>query len=93
VCFAGVAPGEVLDPSRAKLVGISQRRSRAGARFQCVVHHRFDAERIVRLLGDAVPVGERRPLVAALATAVATVDVGSDGLVAALVDALATPVA
>ncbi len=40
VCFAGIGPGEVLVPGRgggpgAKVVGISQRRTRAFARFQC----------------------------------------------------------
>lgn len=37
VCFAGVGPGEVLLEGR-KLVGISQRRTRAGSRFQCAIH-------------------------------------------------------
>ena len=37
VCFAGVGPGEVLVGS-AKLVGISQRRTRHAARFQTMVH-------------------------------------------------------
>lgn len=41
VCFAGLAPGEVTDSSGAKVVGISQRRGRDGARFQCVVHLRW----------------------------------------------------
>lgn len=36
VCFAGLGPGEVTVDG-AKAVGISQRRTRAGARFQCVV--------------------------------------------------------
>ncbi|MBO0730842.1 MAG: hypothetical protein J2P57_16420, partial [Acidimicrobiaceae bacterium] len=36
VCFAGVGPGEVLLGGR-KLVGVSQRRTRAGALFQCAV--------------------------------------------------------
>ncbi|MGH9272386.1 MAG: lipoate--protein ligase family protein, partial [Ilumatobacteraceae bacterium] len=34
VCFAGIGPGEVLLDG-VKLVGMSQRRTRAGARFQC----------------------------------------------------------
>lgn len=34
ICFAGTGPGEVLLDGR-KLVGIAQRRSREGARFQC----------------------------------------------------------
>lgn len=36
-CFAGMGPGEVAGGGR-KLVGISQRRTRAGARFQCVAY-------------------------------------------------------
>lgn len=36
VCFAGRGPGEVLI-GRRKVVGISQRRTRRGARFQCAV--------------------------------------------------------
>ncbi len=42
VCFGGVGPGEVIVDGR-KVVGISQRRTRGGARFQCMVHERFDA--------------------------------------------------
>lgn len=41
VCFAGLGPGEIT-VGGAKVVGISQRRSRAGARFQCAVLHRWD---------------------------------------------------
>jgi hypothetical protein len=37
VCFAGVGPGEVLVDGR-KLVGLSQRRTRHGARIQGVVY-------------------------------------------------------
>jgi lipoate---protein ligase len=37
VCFAGRAPGEVCVGDK-KIVGISQRRGREGARFQCVVY-------------------------------------------------------
>jgi lipoate-protein ligase A len=39
VCFAGVGPGEVLAGPR-KLVGLSQRRTRLGARIQGLVHTR-----------------------------------------------------
>lgn len=41
VCFAGRGPGEVLDEGGRKLVGISQRRTRSGSRFQCMVHTRW----------------------------------------------------
>ncbi len=52
-CFAGVGPGEVMvgtdDPgsgeSTTKAVGISQRRTRAGARVQCHVLFRSDLVR------------------------------------------------
>ena len=40
VCFAGVGPGEVLDATGRKLVGLSQRRTRHGARLQGLVHVR-----------------------------------------------------
>ena len=51
VCFTGVGPGEVLHGGR-KLVGVSQRRTRDWARFQCVVHRRFDAVTTFGLLAD-----------------------------------------
>lgn len=49
VCFAGVAPGEVLVDGR-KVVGVSQRRTRAAARFQCAVLHTWDPGPLVDLL-------------------------------------------
>ncbi len=54
VCFAGVGPGEVLVGDR-KMVGISQRRTRAGARFQCAVFRHWDPEPLRRVL--AAPPG------------------------------------
>ncbi len=53
VCFAGLAPGEVTIDG-AKVVGISQRRTRAGARFQCAVPRRWDVERHAALLGPGI---------------------------------------
>ncbi|MEY2453896.1 MAG: lipoate---protein ligase [Acidimicrobiaceae bacterium] len=41
VCFAGLGPGEVTVGGR-KVVGISQRRTREAARFQCVAYERWD---------------------------------------------------
>ena len=79
VCFATVGSGEVTVPGggRRKLVGISQRRTRAAARFQCAAYRRWDPEPLARLLGlDR----ERR---AALAGAAA----GTERDPAALVDA------
>lgn len=53
VCFAGLAPGEVTIAG-AKVVGISQRRTRAGARFQCSVPVRWDAIRHAALLAPGL---------------------------------------
>jgi len=41
ICFAGLGSGEVTVEGR-KVVGMSQRRTRGWARFQCLVHRRFD---------------------------------------------------
>ena len=49
-CFAGTGPGEVQVGGR-KLVGISQRRTRAGARFQCAVPLSWAPAPLVELLG------------------------------------------
>jgi ABC-type uncharacterized transport system fused permease/ATPase subunit len=49
VCFAGLGPGVVVVGGR-KLVGLSQRRSRAGARFQCVLLRRWDPAELLALL-------------------------------------------
>ena len=53
VCFAGLAAGEVTVDG-AKVVGISQRRTRAGARFQCSVPLRWDAKRHAELLAPGI---------------------------------------
>ncbi len=53
VCFAGLAPGEVTVDG-AKVVGISQRRTRAGARFQCSVPFAWDAVLHARLLAPGI---------------------------------------
>jgi lipoate-protein ligase A len=49
VCFAGLATGEVT-VSGKKAVGISQRRTREGAWFQCAALFSWPAERIAQLL-------------------------------------------
>ena len=56
VCFAGRGPGEVFVAGR-KVVGLSQRRSRAGARFQCGMLRGWEPATLAGLL--ALP-GERR---------------------------------
>lgn len=53
VCFAGRGPGEVLVGER-KLVGLSQRRTRAGARLQCLVPHHIDVETYAAVLRPGV---------------------------------------
>jgi lipoate-protein ligase A len=49
VCFAGLGPGEVT-VGGAKVVGICQRRARAGALFQCAALLRWDPGRLLALL-------------------------------------------
>lgn len=49
VCFAGLGPGEVTRDG-AKVVGVAQRRTRAGARFQCAALQRWDPSGLVALL-------------------------------------------
>lgn len=46
VCFGANGPGEVLVDGR-KTVGIAQRRTRDGARFQCIVYDRWDPRDVV----------------------------------------------
>ena len=54
VCFGGLGPGEVTLHGE-KVVGISQRRTREMARFQCVVHQRWSPDLYRRyLLTDVV---------------------------------------
>jgi lipoate---protein ligase len=84
VCFAGLGPGEVTVAGGAKVVGISQRRARAAARFQCVAVGEWVPSRVLALLELA---GDDRDRAAAdLAGAAAGVDVAGlpDRLVANL---------
>ncbi len=51
VCFAGVGPGEVtVSATGSKVVGISQRRTRDYASFQCTVFHKWAPEQFAPLL-------------------------------------------
>jgi lipoate-protein ligase A len=65
VCFAGLGPGEVVRGG-SKLVGVSQRRTRRGARFQCMVHVRWAPDRLVALLARPRPAVSELPSVAVL---------------------------
>ena len=53
VCFAGVAPGEVLAADGAKIVGISQRRTRGWAMFQCAVPLKWAPAPLIAVLGPS----------------------------------------
>src|SRR5690606_6641904 len=49
VCFAALGPGDVVSGPR-KLVGISQRRTKDGARFQCIAYDRWEPTDVLDLL-------------------------------------------
>ena len=59
VCFAGRGPGEVLSATGAKLVDISQRRSRTGAVFQTSCLLRWSPGALTALLALPGPDRER----------------------------------
>jgi lipoate-protein ligase A len=86
VCFAGLGPGEVTVDG-AKVVGISQRRTRAGARFQCAVLHEWDP---VPLLGCCRLTSDDRAVAAAdlVERATGTGPIAATTVVAALVGSL-----
>ena len=61
VCFAGLGPGEVTVGDK-KVVGISQRRTRAAARFQCAALGRWDPAALLSQLAIDVSVAELEPI-------------------------------
>ena len=77
VCFAGLGPGEVTVDG-AKLLGVSQRRTRDGARLQCAIYRHWDPAALVGLLAPP------RPPVADLLDVVAVGDLTLPALLAAL---------
>ena len=81
VCFAGRGPGEVF-LGEGKIVGMSQRRTRGGARFQCAVPRRWDPEPLRVLLRETPPADA----LAGIGAGIGDIDTGA--LVGALVDAL-----
>lgn len=81
VCFAGVASGEVLRADGAKLVGVSQRRTRGWALFQCAIPLRWDPSPLIEVLGPRAEAGRH----AAVATLEASV---ADAAIAALAELL-----
>ena len=85
VCFAGLGPGEVVIKDGRKAVGMSQRRTRAGALVQCAALHAWDAVGIAELLELDSPEAARD-----LAGAAAGLPVDPGVLQAAFLAALAT---
>lgn len=83
VCFAGRGPGEVFVEDH-KVVGISQRRTRAGARFQCAAVLHWDPSPLEELL-DLDPA-----LRATVATAGASLGLPRDDLLWTFLSALAS---
>lgn len=69
VCFAGVGPGEVLDGQGRKLVGVSQRRTRTAARFQCALLARWDPLPYASLVRAAPPVHDLADVAAGVGAA------------------------
>jgi lipoate-protein ligase A len=55
VCFASVGPGEVTRDGR-KVVGVSQRRTKDAARFQCTVFRAIETATYSQVLRQAPPV-------------------------------------
>ncbi|MCX6510217.1 MAG: hypothetical protein NT081_05330 [Actinobacteria bacterium] len=86
VCFAGLAAGEVT-VNGAKVVGISQRRTRAGARFQCSVPLSWDAARHEKLLAPGI--AKSGGSINDVAVATATLGDPAFDVVDAFLDALA----
>lgn len=80
ICFDGLGPGEVCRAG-AKLVGISQRRTRDVARFQCVAYRHYDPSALLHVLR------EPKPTVAVLRP-VATIDAPASAVVEAMFAAL-----
>jgi hypothetical protein len=70
VCFAGLGHGEVTIENR-KLVGLSQRRTSIGARFQCLAHLSWEPGRWWPLVAGGLPTDLSRAIEEALSGRVA----------------------
>ena len=81
VCFASSSPGEVFVGTN-KLVGISQRRGREGARFQCVLYRHWRPGEWSQILASS----DVRSRVAEIA--VSTLDIPAQTIVNAISDQL-----
>ncbi|MGC1511482.1 MAG: hypothetical protein WA797_01000 [Acidimicrobiales bacterium] len=87
ICFAGVGAGEVLVEGR-KTVGISQRRGRSAARFQCAVLRRWNPEALVGLM--AMNEHEREEALVGLREVAAGIDATAEEIEMALIASLPT---
>jgi lipoate-protein ligase A len=85
ICFAGLGPGEV-SVGGAKAVGLAQRRTRDGARFQTAVNLAWDPAPLARLL--ALDARDRAQVVADLRAAVVPVGEPADRVVDAFLSHL-----
>ncbi|HUF33383.1 MAG TPA: hypothetical protein VMN58_09280 [Acidimicrobiales bacterium] len=85
VCFGGLGPGEISVDGR-KAVGLSQRRARHAARFQCALLRRWSAAEVVGLL--ALDDDERARAVAGLDHAAVGLPIDAEDVVGALLDRL-----
>jgi lipoate-protein ligase A len=82
ICFCGIGHGEVVVDGR-KAVGISQRRTRRGARFQSVLHTRRD-DRLI----DALHLSDRDDARIEYADAVYVCDRSRQSILDALIEQL-----
>lgn len=85
VCFGAIGPGE-LAIDGCKVLGVAQRRTREGARFQCLVYESWEPERVLDLL-DLSP-GERSNAGSDLASVAMGVGSRLPALRAAILDEL-----
>lgn len=81
VCFASLAAGEVV-AGGVKVVGVSQRRTREGARFQCILYRKWNPEMWSPALVGADIIERTKRL------EVATVDMTPERLSTAMIQAL-----
>jgi len=88
VCFAGMGSGEVALGGR-KVVGLSQRRTRGVARFQCMALLRWRPEVYAEAFAVLAETVDGVPTVADLASSAASIPASGDALTLAFLDALA----
>lgn len=81
VCFASTSPGEVFVGEK-KLIGISQRRGRKGARMQCIVYRDWNPAAWAPVLSSPTA------RTTAAEMSIASIDATSDDIVTALLTAL-----